>query len=291
MNLEKFTDRAKGFLQSAQTVAIRLNHQRITPEHILKALLEDNEGMAAGLIGRAGGNVGIAQAEVDKALAKDPSHIPPAYTHARAAPPDADGDIETVPRKINLRIRGADSDVDGWMALAEAMQAWDQPFHQKRRTDADGAQDSIFLGVHRVIGGGVMVIVAAAVQQPVHRVEHEFAFDAMAKLRRATGGFVNAGDDVNLDRFSLIGAQEGQDIRRSGDARVTFMEGTHRPVIHDLHMNPGDRHTGLREDPHGRGDLLPQHIHVRRANGREPRRGMHGDRWRCPVAMRGWPTA
>ena len=70
MNLEKFTDRAKGFLQSAQTVAIRLNHQRITPEHILKALLEDNEGMAAGLIQRAGGNVQTAQAKVDEALAK-----------------------------------------------------------------------------------------------------------------------------------------------------------------------------------------------------------------------------
>ena len=70
MNLEKFTDRAKGFLQSAQTVAIRMNHQRITPEHILKALLEDNEGMAAGLIARAGGKVAVAQAEVDKALGK-----------------------------------------------------------------------------------------------------------------------------------------------------------------------------------------------------------------------------
>jgi ATP-dependent Clp protease ATP-binding subunit ClpB len=70
MNLEKFTDRAKGFLQSAQTVAIRLNHQRITPEHILKALLEDNEGMAAGLIQRAGGNPQIAVAKVDEALAK-----------------------------------------------------------------------------------------------------------------------------------------------------------------------------------------------------------------------------
>ncbi len=70
MNLEKFTDRAKGFLQSAQTVAIRMNHQRITPEHILKALLEDNEGMAAGLIARAGGTVAVAQAQVDKALGK-----------------------------------------------------------------------------------------------------------------------------------------------------------------------------------------------------------------------------
>ena len=41
MDLEKLTDRAKGFLQSAQTVAIRLNHQRMTPDHLLKALLED----------------------------------------------------------------------------------------------------------------------------------------------------------------------------------------------------------------------------------------------------------
>ncbi|MGZ3256969.1 MAG: Clp protease N-terminal domain-containing protein, partial [Croceibacterium sp.] len=73
MNLEKFTDRAKGFLQSAQTVAIRMNHQRITPEHLLKALLEDKEGMASGLIQRAGGNPAKAVADVDAALAKIPA--------------------------------------------------------------------------------------------------------------------------------------------------------------------------------------------------------------------------
>jgi ATP-dependent Clp protease ATP-binding subunit ClpA len=56
MNLEKFTDRAKGFLQSAQTVAIRMSHQRIGPEHLLKALLEDEQGMASGLIKAAGGD-------------------------------------------------------------------------------------------------------------------------------------------------------------------------------------------------------------------------------------------
>ena len=70
MNLEKFTDRAKGFLQAAQTVAIRNSHQRIAPEHVLKALLEDSEGMASGLIQRAGGTASVALAEVDKALAK-----------------------------------------------------------------------------------------------------------------------------------------------------------------------------------------------------------------------------
>ncbi|MGB3166832.1 MAG: ATP-dependent chaperone ClpB [Alteraurantiacibacter sp.] len=73
MNLDKFTDRARGFLQSAQTVAIRNSHQRIAPEHILKALLEDSEGMAAGLIQRAGGNPGRAVQEVDALLAKTPA--------------------------------------------------------------------------------------------------------------------------------------------------------------------------------------------------------------------------
>jgi ATP-dependent Clp protease ATP-binding subunit ClpB len=73
MNLEKFTDRAKGFLQSAQTVAIRMNHQRIAPEHMLKALLEDEQGMAAGLIQAAGGDAKRAVAETDAALAKIPA--------------------------------------------------------------------------------------------------------------------------------------------------------------------------------------------------------------------------
>ncbi|GLV29011.1 chaperone protein ClpB [Sphingobium sp. TomTYG75] len=73
MNLEKFTDRAKGFLQSAQTVAIRMSHQRISPEHLLKALLEDNQGMASGLIKAAGGDPAVALRETDAALAKVPA--------------------------------------------------------------------------------------------------------------------------------------------------------------------------------------------------------------------------
>ena len=73
MNLEKFTDRAKGFLQSAQTVAIRLNHQRISPEHLLKALLEDDQGMASGLIRASGGDAAAAMRETDAALAKVPA--------------------------------------------------------------------------------------------------------------------------------------------------------------------------------------------------------------------------
>ncbi|RJG57952.1 ATP-dependent chaperone ClpB [Sphingobium terrigena] len=73
MNLEKFTDRAKGFLQSAQTVAIRMSHQRISPEHLLKALLEDEQGMASGLIKAASGAPEVALRDTDAALAKVPS--------------------------------------------------------------------------------------------------------------------------------------------------------------------------------------------------------------------------
>ena len=88
MNLEKFTDRAKGMLQAAQSVAVRLNHQRIAPEHILKALLEDPEGMAAGLIRSAGGTPELAGREVDAALQKIP-----AVTGAGASqPPGLDND-------------------------------------------------------------------------------------------------------------------------------------------------------------------------------------------------------
>ena len=73
MNIEKFTDRAKGFLQAAQTVAIRNSHQRIAPEHLLKALIEDDQGMAAGLIQAAGGDAKRVERETDAALAKIPA--------------------------------------------------------------------------------------------------------------------------------------------------------------------------------------------------------------------------
>src|ERR687891_2430544 len=88
MNLEKFTDRARGFLQAAQTVALRLNHQRITPAHLLKALLEDEQGMASGLIARAGGSAEAARREVDEALAR----IPAVSGSGASAAPALDGE-------------------------------------------------------------------------------------------------------------------------------------------------------------------------------------------------------
>jgi ATP-dependent Clp protease ATP-binding subunit ClpB len=73
MDFEKFTDRSRGFVQAAQTIAVREHHQRIAPAHILKALLDDEQGMAAGLIGAAGGDAKAAKREVDALVAKEPA--------------------------------------------------------------------------------------------------------------------------------------------------------------------------------------------------------------------------
>ena len=72
MNFEHYTDRAKGFVQSAQSLALREGHQQFTPEHLLKVLLDDEEGLAAGLINRSGGRSREALAGVERTLARRP---------------------------------------------------------------------------------------------------------------------------------------------------------------------------------------------------------------------------
>ena len=72
MDFEKLSDRLKGFIQSAQTLAVREGNPQITPEHLLKVLLDDPEGLAAGLISRAGGNPKQALEKTEAALAKLP---------------------------------------------------------------------------------------------------------------------------------------------------------------------------------------------------------------------------
>src|SRR3981081_1884819 len=72
MDFEKFTDRARGFVQSAQSLAQREGHQQFGTEHLLKVLLDDPEGRAAGLIDRSGGRSRDALSGVEAALAKVP---------------------------------------------------------------------------------------------------------------------------------------------------------------------------------------------------------------------------
>jgi ATP-dependent Clp protease ATP-binding subunit ClpB len=72
MDFEKYTDRSRGFVQSAQSLAQREGHQQFAPEHLLKVLLDDPEGLAAGLIDRAGGDSRKALTATEAALAKRP---------------------------------------------------------------------------------------------------------------------------------------------------------------------------------------------------------------------------
>ncbi|MEY4779175.1 MAG: hypothetical protein RLZZ607_488, partial [Pseudomonadota bacterium] len=72
MNLEKFTERSRGFLQAAQTIAMRESHQRLAPEHLLKALMDDEQGLSSNLIRRAGGE----PARVSEALALTMAKMP-----------------------------------------------------------------------------------------------------------------------------------------------------------------------------------------------------------------------
>src|SRR5438477_597735 len=88
MDFEKLTDRARGFLQAAQTIAVREHHQRIAPAHLLKALLDDKQGMAAGLIQAAGADPQAARREVDLLVSKVPAVTGSGATQA----PALDGD-------------------------------------------------------------------------------------------------------------------------------------------------------------------------------------------------------
>ena len=73
MNLEKFTERSRGFIQAAQLIAVRESHQRLAPEHLLKALLDDDQGLAANLINASGGDAKRAAQNNDIALSKIPT--------------------------------------------------------------------------------------------------------------------------------------------------------------------------------------------------------------------------
>ncbi|MDB5560057.1 MAG: clpB, partial [Enterovirga sp.] len=72
MDLEKYTDRAKGFIQSAQMLAMREGHPQLAPGHLLKVLLDDAEGLCSGLIDRAGGRSREVRQSVETWLAKQP---------------------------------------------------------------------------------------------------------------------------------------------------------------------------------------------------------------------------
>lgn len=193
MNLEKFTDRAKGFLQAAQTVAIRLNHQRITPEHILKALLEDGEGMAAGLIQRAGGNPSLAQAKVDEALAK----IPAVSGSGAQSPPGLENDaVRLLDAAEQLAAKAGDSFVSVQRMLQAIALGATNPAGQALKAAGVDVQ-KLEAAIQDLTGG-----------RTADNASAENAYDAMKKYAR---DLTQAARDGKLD--PVIGRDE--EIRRT----------------------------------------------------------------------------
>ncbi len=192
MNLEKFTDRAKGFLQAAQTVAIRMSHQRISPAHLLKALLDDEQGMAAQLIQRAGGNPGVAITEIDTALGK----VPSVSGGGAQATPGLDNDaVRTLDQAEQLAEKAGDSFVPVQRIL-QALALADNDAGKALKAagvDAKSLEDAI-----QEATGGRTADSAGA----------EDAYDAMKKYAR---DLTQAARDGKLD--PVIGRDE--EIRRT----------------------------------------------------------------------------
>jgi len=123
MNIEKYTDRVKGFIQSAQSLALREGHQQFSPLQLLKVLLDDNEGLASGLIDRSGGNSRAILQATEQALAKLPKvsgggagqiYLAPetarAFTAAEQAAEKAGDSFVTVERLLLALALDKDSD-------------------------------------------------------------------------------------------------------------------------------------------------------------------------------------
>jgi ATP-dependent Clp protease ATP-binding subunit ClpB len=159
MDFEKLTDRARGFLQAAQTIAVREHHQRIAPAHLLKALLDDEQGMAAGLINAAGGDAKAAQREVDMLVAKVPAVTGSGASQAPALDGDtirvldqaaevaqkAGDSYVTVERILLAMALAKNSDVGGALAkagvTAQGLNAAIEKLRGGRTADTQGAED------------------------------------------------------------------------------------------------------------------------------------------------------
>jgi len=191
MDIEKFTDRAKGFLQAAQTIAIREYHQRVTPEHLLKALLDDEQGAASGLIKAAGGDPAAAKLAVDAEIGRQPK-----VTGGGAGQPAFTPDIVRV--------------LDG--AQQQAQKAGDAYVAQDRLLVALAASDGAAGRILKSAGADAQRLEAAVADlrkgRKVDSQNAEQAFEALKKYARDLTELAREG---KLD--PVIGRDE--EIRRT----------------------------------------------------------------------------
>ena len=191
MNIEKFTERSRGFLQAAQTIAIREFHQRIAPEHLLKALLDDEEGAAAGLIRAAGGDAAAVKSAVEAEIARQPKVQGPGAGQPQATP-------ELV-RVLDAAERAAEKAGDDYVAqdrLLVALAAGEGPAARALRQGGVSAQ-----ALEKTVG-------EIRKGRRVTSANAEASFDALKKYARDMTELARSG---KLD--PVIGRDE--EIRRT----------------------------------------------------------------------------
>ncbi|MEE3503001.1 ATP-dependent chaperone ClpB [Acidiphilium acidophilum] len=191
MDFEKFTERARGFVQAAQTIAVREYHQYITPEHLLKAFLDDDEGAATGLIRAAGGDPAAVKFAVDAAVAKMPK-----VQGSGAGQPQITPDLSRV--------------LDAAQTMAQ--KAGDEYTAQDRVLVALAASDSAAGRALKTAGASAQSLEKAVADirkgRTVNSATAEANFDALKKYARDV---TQAARDQKLD--PVIGRDE--EIRRA----------------------------------------------------------------------------
>ena len=156
MDLTRFTERARGFIQAAQTIAIREKHQRILPEHVLTALLDDDQGFATNLIQRSGGNTGAIKQHLDQTIAKLPQVQGGAQTYIDTQTVKVLGDAQDIAKKAGDQFvpverllmalamvkSGAKDALDAGKVSAQALNSVINDIRKGRTADSASAEDS-----------------------------------------------------------------------------------------------------------------------------------------------------
>jgi ATP-dependent Clp protease ATP-binding subunit ClpB len=156
MDLTRFTERARGFIQAAQTIAIRENHQRILPEHVLTALLDDVQGFATNLIQRSGGNTGAIKQHLDQTIAKLPQVQGGAQAYIDTQTVKVLGDAQDIAKKAGDQFvpverllmalamvkSGAKDALDAGKVSAQALNSVINDIRKGRTADSASAEDS-----------------------------------------------------------------------------------------------------------------------------------------------------
>ena len=156
MDLTRFTERARGFIHAAQTIAIRENHQRILPEHVLKALLDDDQGFATNLIQRSGGNTGAIKQHLDQTIAKLPQVQGGAQAYIDTQTVKVLGDAQDIAKKAGDQFvpverllmalamvkSGAKDALDAGKVSAQALNSVINDIRKGRTADSASAEDS-----------------------------------------------------------------------------------------------------------------------------------------------------